>query len=308
MHKIKKTYCDWIAVDWGTSNLRYWVMSSDVVLHSGRMQLGMVDLDRGSYEEILINELDSFLNPSRCTPILICGMAGARQGWKEAPYKSVPCEPPELNEAIRVKCQDSRIFVQILPGLKQHSPADVMRGEETQIKGILTTYSLFDGVVCLPGTHTKWVRISAGEVVNFQTFMTGELFSLLSERSVLKYSVSKEGWDEKIFKNSIEEIISNNKIFSAKLFSLRAESILEDLLGSNARSRLSGYLIGLELSASRPYWLGETVFILGEDSISMAYEVGLKSQGATVIRAFLEKEASLEGLKAIFNYKSKTDL
>ena len=308
MNEEKKAYCDWVAVDWGTSNLRYWVMSSDEVLHSSRMPLGMVNLDQGSYEKILVNELDTFLHPSRSTPILICGMAGARQGWREAPYKSIPCKPPELHEAIRVKCQDPRIFVKILPGLRQNSPSDIMRGEETQIKGILRKYNRFDGVVCLPGTHTKWVRISAGEIVSFQTFLTGELFSLLSERSVLKHSLSKEGLDEEIFKNSIQEIISDNKIFAARLFSLRAESILENLSDLNARSRLSGYLIGLELSGSRSYWLGETVFILGEDSISLAYEIGLRSQGVAVSRELLDKEASLEGLKAIFNYKNHMDV
>ena len=160
-------------------------------------------------------------------------------------------------------------------------------------------------MLCLPGTHTKWVRMSAGKVVSFQTFMTGELFSLLSERSVLKYSVSKDGWNEKVFADSVEEVITNNKIFAAKLFSTRAESILRGLSGPDARSRLSGYLIGLELSGSRPYWLEETVFILGEESISSVYEIGLKSQGVAVIRELLDQEASLEGLKAIFNYKSE---
>tara|TARA_Y200000002_G_scaffold364326_1_gene353240 strand:- start:2819 stop:3748 length:930 start_codon:yes stop_codon:yes gene_type:complete len=304
LNNKKKTYCDWVAVDWGTSNMRYWVMHSNEVIHSSRTPFGMVNLDRACYENILVDELDTFLNPSICTPILICGMAGARQGWKEAPYKSVPCKPPELHEAVSVKCKDSRFIVKILPGLKQNRPADIMRGEETQIKGILEKHDRFDGVVCLPGTHTKWVRISAGEVVSFQTFMTGELFSLLSEKSVLKHSIAKEGLDEKIFKSSIEEIISNNKIFAAKVFGLRAESIIKSLSVSDARSRLSGYLIGLELSGSRAYWLGETVFILGEDSISLAYEIGLRSQGVEVIRDLLDMEASLEGLKAIFNLKN----
>ena len=304
MNNKKKTYCDWVAVDWGTSNMRYWVMYSNEVIHSGRKPFGMVNLDRACYENILVEELDTFLNPSSCIPILICGMAGARQGWKEAPYKSVPCKPPELHEAVSVKCKDSRFIVKILPGLKQNRPADIMRGEETQIKGILQKHNRFDGVVCLPGTHTKWVRISAGEVVSFQTFMTGELFSLLSEKSVLKHSIAKEGLDEKIFKSSIEEIISDNKIFAAKVFGLRAESIIKSLSVSDARSRLSGYLIGLELSGSRAYWLGETVFILGEESISLAYEIGLRSQGVEVIRDLLDMEASLEGLKAIFNLKN----
>ena len=305
--KVSKIYADWVAVDWGTSNLRCWVVSSNEVVHYGNKPLGMINLDQNSYEKTLISEVDKFLKPRKKTMILICGMAGSRQGWREAPYLSVPCRPPELKDAVNVQCQDPRILIKILPGLKQHKPADIMRGEETQIKGILHKNSRFDGIICLPGTHTKWVRVSAGEIISFQTFMTGELFSLLSERSILKHSVAESGWDETIFKASVDEVISDNKRLANKLFSLRGEYILNNLEEVAARNRLSGYLIGLELSGSRPYWLGEKVYILGEDTISKAYEVALRAQGISVER-YHEKNASLDGLKAIYNFENKSVL
>ena len=263
MTKVSKIYADWVAVDWGTSNLRCWVLSSNKVIHFANKPLGMINLDQSSYENTLLSELDQFLNPRKKTMVLICGMAGSRQGWKEAPYLPVPCKPPELRDAVNVQCQDPRILVKILPGLKQYKPADIMRGEETQIKGILNKNSRFDGIICLPGTHTKWVRVSAGEIISFQTFMTGELFSFLSERSILKHSVAESGWDETTFKASVNE-----------------------------------------LSGSRPYWLGEKVYILGEDAISVAYEVALRAQGIFVER-YHEKNTSLDGLKAIYNFENK---
>ena len=307
MTKVSKIYADWVAVDWGTSNLRCWVLSSNEVVHYANRPLGMINLDQSSYESILLSELDQFLNPRKKTMVLICGMAGSRQGWREAPYLPVPCKPPELRDAVNVQCQDSRILVKILPGLKQYGPADIMRGEETQIKGILNKNSRFDGIICLPGTHTKWVRVSAGEIISFQTFMTGELFSFLSERSILKHSVAESGWDETTFKASVNEIMSDNKLLATKLFSLRGEYILNNLAEVVARNRLSGYLIGLELSGSRPYWLGEKVYILGEDAISVAYEVALRAQGIFVER-YHEKNASLDGLKAIYNSENKAVL
>ena len=300
MNEINCSYGDWVAVDWGTSNLRYWVIKSNDVIHFGVSSLGMNKLDSDSYEAILVNELTDFLDPSKTTIILICGMAGSRQGWKEAPYLSVPCKPPEWNDAVTIECCDPRISVRILPGIKQDSPADVIRGEETQIQGILAKDENFDGIICLPGTHTKWIRLCAGEIVSFQTFMTGELFALLSQKSVLKHSVAQMGWDKKIFKTAVDEIMSDNKLLASKLFGLRAASILNDLSDCEARVRLSGYLIGSELSGSRPYWLGQTVCILGEDEIAFAYETGLRSQGVVVFRSY-KKDISLDGLKSIYN-------
>ena len=109
-------------------------------------------------------------------------------GLGGAPYASIPYNLMQEVDNVKVSCSDDRLNVRILGGLRQDNPADVMRGEETQIR-VFVNFSNFDGIICLPGTHTKWVHVSAGEVISFRTFMSGELFDLLSKYSVLKHSV-----------------------------------------------------------------------------------------------------------------------
>ena len=173
---------DWIAVDWGTTNVRAWGLTSDgVVSCEASSSKGMGRLKPAEFESALLELVGSWLPQERRTSVLACGMVGARQGWIEAPYRQAPCAPVRAGEVVHPPTGDARLYVAILPGVSQTQPhADVMRGEETQIAGFLSERSHFDGVICLPGTHTKWVRIHAGEIVRFQTFMTGELFDLLS--------------------------------------------------------------------------------------------------------------------------------
>ncbi len=102
----------------------------------------------------------------------------------------------------------------------------------------------FDGVLCLPGTHSKWVHLSAGEVVSFQTFMTGEMFALLSEQSVLRHGMAGEGWDEAAFDEGVSDALSRPERIGARLFALRAEGLMSGLVPAAARARLSGLLIG----------------------------------------------------------------
>ena len=133
-----------------------------------------------------------------------------------------------------------------------------MRGEETQIAGLLAVDAAFDGIACLPGTHSKWVHIGAGKIRSFQTFLTGELFALLAGGSVLRHAMTDEGWDGSAFLEAVDETAAAPESIAAKLFSIRAESLLHALPGATARARLSGYLIGLELVAAKPCWQGES--------------------------------------------------
>ncbi len=110
-----------------------------------------------------------------------------------------------------------------------------MRGEEVQIAGYLASNPDFDGVICLPGTHSKWVEVSAGEVVSFRTFLTGELFSLLSNNSVLRHSIGT-GWDASAFEAAVSEAQSHPESLARSLFGLRAESLLADLPPDTARA------------------------------------------------------------------------
>ena len=201
-----------------------------------------------------------------------------------------------MGQSTKVKTHDTRLSVHILPGLKQDSPADVMRGEETQIAGHILREPGFDGVICLPGTHTKWAQISAGEVVSFRTFMTGEMFALLSGQSVLRHAMDA-GWDDDAFREAIGDAMSRPEATANRLFSIRAENLLHGLRRGAARARLSGLLVGAELAAARPYWLGQDIVVIGNAGLSSRYSEALAAQGLAP-RTVDATDATLAGLTA----------
>ena len=291
---------EWIAVDWGTSNLRVWVMNAqgDVIDHLTSDQ-GMGSLTRDGFEPALLSLIDGYLSDDRITPVICCGMVGARQGWVEAPYSAVPCSPARYDQAVLVAPTDPRISVYILPGLSQKSPADVMRGEETQIAGYLAQSPNFDGVICLPGTHTKWAHISAAEVVSFKTYMTGEMFSLLCSASVLRHSVGGDDWDDDAFLAALDQIYSRPQSLAGDLFSLRANDLLSSVKSGQSRAALSGMLIGLELAAARPYWLGQAVVLIGAPKMVALYRTALSHLGAMVLPDTTH-DVILHGLQAAY--------
>lgn len=288
----------WIAVDWGTSNLRAWAMGADgAVLAQATSDDGMGKLLREGFEPALLRLIGPWL--AGRPMVVACGMVGSRQGWCEAPYRTVPCTPLDRAALVMAPVADARLKVAIAPGLKQNSPADVMRGEETQIAGALRLLPDYDGVLCLPGTHSKWVHVSAGEVVSFQTFMTGEMFALLSEASVLRHGMQGEGWDDAAFDASVSDALSRPEKLGARLFSLRAEGLIAGLTPQAARARLSGLLIGTELAAAKPYWLGQRVTLIGAEKLSAAYARALGLQGVEAQR-LNATDCTLAGLATLF--------
>lgn len=287
---------DWIAVDWGTSNLRVWAMGAEGVLAHASSDDGMGTLDRDGFEPALLKLITPWLTKSN-TEVIACGMVGSRQGWFEAPYRSTPCTPLDPASLVTAPSRDPRITVRLIPGLKQVKQADVMRGEETQIAGVIALNPGFDGVICLPGTHSKWVHVSAGEVVSFQTFMTGEMFALLSTQSVLRHGMVGGGWDDAAFDGALSDALSRPERLGAKLFSLRAEGLIAGLSAPEARARLSGLLIGTELAASKPFWLGQQVAIVGSKALAASYARALVTQGSSP-QLYGATEATLAGLAA----------
>ena len=194
-----------VAVDWGSSNLRAWAMdASGGVAAEGGSGDGASALGPDGFEPALLGVAGDWLAPDARTDIVVCGMAGARGAWVEAAYATVPCPPTPASFA-EAPTNDPRLAVRILPGLRQDDPADVMRGEETQIAGLLAAEPGFDGVACLPGTHTKWAHVAGGEVVSFASYMTGEVFALLSGASVLRKTLATEAWSEPDFLAAVED-------------------------------------------------------------------------------------------------------
>ena len=290
---------DWIAVDWGTSRLRAWAMSaSGEVLAGLECDRGMKDLTPSDFEPVLLERIASWLPAGRRGLVVGCGMVGSREGWVEVPYLDAPCAP--LGDLVAARVASGRFKMWICPGIKQGAPADVMRGEETQVAGLLAIDAEFDGTVCLPGTHSKWVRLRSGKVCAFQTFLTGELFNLLAEQSVLRHAMAQAGWDRDAFLEAVDEAASTPGSLSSKLFSIRADSLLHHQAGATARARLSGYLIGAELAAAEPFWLGhETIALVGTGSLTELYAAALLARGREV-KAYPGDRLTLAGLQAAY--------
>lgn len=273
---------DWIAVDWGTTHLRAWAIAADGrVLSEAHSNDGMGGLSRDRFEPALLALIAGWLPAMGSVPVIACGMVGARQGWSEAPYRIVPCPPvgPGLHD---IATADGRIRVRVVPGLSQQDPADVMRGEETQIAGLISRDPGFAGTVLLPGTHSKWVRVAAGSVVSFTTFLTGELFALLADRSILRHDCAGEDLDASAFDRAAALALADPASVPARLFSIRATGLLRGNTSGVARATLSGLLIGQEVAAARALRGVEPVRLIGAGALCALYARALGLDGVAV--------------------------
>jgi 2-dehydro-3-deoxygalactonokinase len=292
-----------VAVDWGTSSFRAWLISSDGrPLKESKSSEGMLHCAEVGFEPVLRAHIDK-LGGASTLPVLICGMAGARQGWVEAPYLQTPTHLHALHEgAVRVPV-DGEVF--ILPGVAQSNARhpDVMRGEETQLLGL--TEPDFTGIVCMPGTHSKWVHLQGGQVMRFTTFMTGELFAVLSKNSILTHAIENSGSPTEVnpaYREAVAASLHNPIDLTASLFRLRAAQLLgfEDRVDGSAR--LSGLLIGTEIASALRHLDGlNHVRLVASGSLGDLYEAALVEAGLQVTRLDSE-QASRQGLsKAAMN-------
>ncbi|KEO51658.1 2-dehydro-3-deoxygalactonokinase [Thioclava indica] len=285
---------DWIAADWGTTHLRLWVMHGDKVLSKRSCDQGMGRLEPAQFGPVLEAEIAQFDTDLSGLPVIACGMVGSRQGWAEAPYRATPTDPRA--QLILVPDHAARP-VYIACGLRQDDPPDVMRGEETQIAGLLAQSPDFDGVVCLPGTHTKWVRLRAGRIERFQSCMTGELFELLSQHSVLRHTLDADGSDLSAFDAACAEALADPASAYGGLFALRAGALLNNLDPVSAAARLSGLLIGWELAATRELWSGQSAALIGNPKLAALYARALGVNGVKT-QDFPTEPTTLAGLHA----------
>jgi len=270
----------WIAVDWGSTHLRVWaVNASGQVIAQDYSDQGLNNIQENGFERALLDLVEPWLNTGRVTQAVACGVVGARQGWCESAYQETPCYPLQAAQFTKVSCEDKRLAVTIVAGVMQAHPVDIMRGEETQIAGFLSDQSDFNGVVCLPGTHAKWTLIESHQLMHFTTFMTGELFDLLTNHSVLKHTVAAQGWHSEAFTWGVQQAYNEPSLITSQLFSLRAGAIVDGLPAAEARARLSGLLIGLELKAAEGYWRHKEVVILGNSSLAKLYHQALIIMG-----------------------------
>ena len=290
----------WIAVDWGTSFFRAYLIENEEVVNAVKTNDGMKFVQNNNFEEILVKLIDPWLDYNYKTEVLASGMVGSKQGWLEAPYQKTPCCLHNI-DFISPPVKDKRFSLKIFSGISQSNKPDVMRGEETQIAGFLHDNPNFNGSICLPGTHSKWVQIENGHIINFKTFMTGELFEIISKNSVLIHSVTSNKIKKNELTMAVDEIIKKPEIFGNALFQLRADDLINSRGSKIYKSKLSGYLLGLEFLGSLEFWKKKNIVLIGNADLIELYEYVLQSK-VNSIKIFFSKDMVLRGLK---NFKNK---
>ena len=244
----------YVAVDWGTTSFRLWLIGDDgTILAESRSREGMTTAREIGFAAVLDKHLAEIGAPADA-PVIMCGMVGAKQGWVEAGYIDVPAKLSDISgKAVSVPGVERD--VRILPGLAQRdvNAADVMRGEETQLLGCAGNMKNSDCLIAMPGTHSKWVRVVRHEVLGFSTFMTGELFDVISKQSILQHAVKDSaGFDgaHPAFLSALHAACKEPELATNRLFSIRARGLLFSLTPTDADATLSGMMIGLELAGA----------------------------------------------------------
>jgi 2-dehydro-3-deoxygalactonokinase len=292
-----------LAVDWGTTNLRTWVVdeTGKAVRHQ-EFPLGVGKLKPGEAAARFQAEVRPAMG-TEDLPTIMCGMIGSNLGWEVVPYLDCPADIADLNRALhRVKADGPPVW--IVPGLRAQRPdggPDVMRGEETHVFGwACEDPARLKGerLICHPGTHAKWVRMVDGRLESFVTCMTGELFELLRKHSVLQ--VRDAGDDEDAFEMGIKAA-GDGGALASRIFTARSRVVGGDFPPEKVKSYLSGVLIGAE-AASVPALLGigagAPVSIIGDLALCARYRKALAGRGFDV-EVFDGEEAVLTGLKAL---------
>lgn len=270
-----------IAIDWGTSSLRGARLGpSGEVLASRAWARGILTVPPGQFEAVF-HELFGDWMQAQGALCLISGMAGSRQGWQEAPYCPCPAGFAELGQHL-LWLQPDRIA--LVPGLScmsadtQNTP-DVMRGEEVQIFGALQLAGRDSATLVLPGTHSKWVQVRGGRVTRFQTFMTGEVYALLSQHSILGKTLDLNGaFEEATFLQGVDASQAAGSILH-KLFAVRTLGLFERLSAAALPSYLSGLLIGEELRTQAMGVDSPPLILIGSDTLTQRYTLALQHLG-----------------------------
>ena len=240
------------AVDWGTSSFRLWLIDrTGHVLAERRSDEGMTRAATIGFAAVLQGHLGA-VGAAADLPVIICGMAGARQGWVEVGYVDTPA-PLDAILAGAVTVPGQSRDIRILPGIAQRctSAPDVMRGEETQLLGALGNDAAGEALVCMPGTHSKWAEIRNGTVARFATFMTGELFAAISHGTILAHAIlgAEAAEDRSAFQHAVVEAFKTPARAANLLFRVRSRQLLFGGSPAAAQETISGTLIGLELAA-----------------------------------------------------------
>lgn len=315
-----------IGVDWGTTHLRgYRIGPEGQLLERRQSTQGISSVRPQEFSAVLTSLIsDWFAEPnsnadSMPLPVLLCGMVGSRQGWRETPY--VPC-PAGLDEVIRnlVRIETAQGPAWIVGGVSTQDARgryDVMRGEETQIFG--ASESGERGLLVAPGTHSKWALVNGGRIEHFTTYLTGELFALLQKHSSLGWrsaareteppEIEREGkfLHEQMFLNGVDEVRVEPDLVHT-LFSVRTRALFEECHSGSQAAYLSGILVGNEVLNGLRRYPDEAITVIASDTLAPLYRVALAACGRPDARLVDGEHAVVRGLWQVWQLKQQGNL
>jgi 2-dehydro-3-deoxygalactonokinase len=248
--------CSCIAVDWGTTNRRAWALGPDGRPMAERADsAGLLAVQDRRFADSLASFLGDWVEAGRSIPIVIAGMAGSRLGWVEVPYVAAPAPLSGLAQGLVMAGRIANSDCWIVPGMSLDSATqpEVMRGEECQILGALLTRHQSDGIFLLPGTHSKWARVSSQRLIEFRTYITGEMFNLLRQSGTLAQLMTGDAEDENAFARGVLATGHDTELLN-RLFSARSLALFGRLEGGALASYLSGMLVSTEMRDALATW------------------------------------------------------
>jgi 2-dehydro-3-deoxygalactonokinase len=283
-----------IAVDWGTTNRRAYLLdASGAQTDEFEDGQGILSVASGGFPAA-VGEIRERLGD---LPLLMAGMVGSNRGWVEAPYAPCPAGSADLVERI-VWPEPGRTA--IIPGvcLSAEGRADVMRGEEVQLLGAIASDEIpADCLVCHPGTHNKWVEVAGARIAGFTTVMTGEMFSLLKEQSILADVLRQPVAPDDAFREGVAAA-AHGRALTADLFSVRARVVLGEMPAARAASFTSGLLIGADVRTGLAGHADQEVIVMGRPELTVLYAAALQFVGQPC-REYDGERAFIAGIKAI---------
>lgn len=299
-----KTSTPLLGIDWGTSNRRAYLLDERgnlVRQHSD--DAGILHV-AGNFE-VSLKDLLGLLQLEGAN-VVMSGMVGSRNGWQEVPYLSVDASLPQLPEVLaEVSTTLPNVRCRITPGyryLDAHGVPDVMRGEETQVFGALMLGAP-SGWFLLPGTHSKWVRVDGGKIVELLTFMTGEFFALLSQHGTLAKVMKEHQSIPSAFETGLAA--ARHGQFTHMAFCARALVVTNMMPAEHTASYLSGLLIGAEVHDILRRTGGQVwspVQIIGSPSLAARYVNALKMLGVPA-RLWQPDDVYVAALRGLLNLK-----
>jgi 2-dehydro-3-deoxygalactonokinase len=288
-----------IAVDWGTTSFRAYRLAGDGGILDRRVNArGIMAHTDGGFADTLREAIGPWLAAGE-TRVLMAGMIGSRQGWLEAPYLPCPVGPADLAAGL-VAVPFEGAQVKVVPGVSgvdEAGVAEVMRGEETQVAGAFAATG-GTGTICLPGTHSKWVRTHSGRLLGFTTHMTGEVFAALRGHTILGRMMRDGPAEGPFFDEGVRRSAEPGGLLH-HAFGVRALTLTGRLPETDAPAYLSGLLIGHEVRSALS---GDVVHIIGAAGLDRLYARAISLCGA-VARIF-DGDAAAEGLARIGAFAS----